>query len=676
MNFAKPTENPEFFQNIFHVFRLKSSFSDNDIDILTQIVQRYRPKKITNDTLISISDLLDYLKENESDKKLLILHLQLLFSKRRFTSILSDSGIIKDTHFFREVKERLVAKILPNQPGKDTLEYVLNQVFYKSSDHFWIDKINISELQSLFNILEFSTIYSENESKIPINEVLKAMNLITQRISGRALEQDVLRMIPEFENMESPFEAYEKQLDLIDAAIRSTDEHSILSNDPLCIKLQEIFSSCHELIDKAFNNSAVYGISLTVNQNLLRIQQQLNRLGKLMPLLIVDIESEKTSNSVHLAVKLIRYNCRKNNVRKLFKDSTQNIAYEITKHTAKTGEHYITESRREYFHMLYTAMGGGFLVGIMCVIKLMLTDVHVSDFGHALFYSLNYSIGFVVIYLLGFTLATKQPAMTAAAIVKSIEKGLKQSENEKDRHLAFAQLFSRLFRSQFIAFVGNLIIVFPVSLGIVLLADYLFTFNLAENRSVVLLNDLSPIHSLALFHAAIAGVFLFLSGIISGAVSNRHKHNKIYYRIAEHPLLKLSFGKEKTQRIANWFEHKWAGVSSNIWFGVFMGSTSIIGAFLGLNLDIRHITFAGGNMALGLYGAHFIVEPFVLFWGIIGIGLIGFMNFIVSFLLSLGVAFRSRDIPSTEVRFLFKSVWTYFKKRPFSFFIPLKDSNL
>jgi site-specific recombinase len=107
-----------------------------------------------------------------------------------------------------------------------------------------------------------------------------------------------------------------------------------------------------------------------------------------------------------------------------------------------------------------------------------------------------------------------------------------------------------------------------------------------------------------------------------------------------------------------------------------MGSTSIIGAFLGLNLDIRHITFAGGNMALGLYGAHFIVEPFVLFWGIIGIGLIGFMNFIVGFLLSLGVAFRSRDIPSTEVRFLFKSVWTYFKKRPFSFFIPLKDSNL
>ena len=335
MNFTKPTENQEFFQNIFHVFRLKSSFSDNDIDILTQIVQRYRPKKITNDTLISISDLLDYLKENESDKKLLILHLQLLFSKRRFTSILSDSGIIKDTHFFREVKERLVAKILPNQPGKDTLEYVLNQVFYKSSDHFWIDKIDISELQSLFNILEFSTIYSDNESKTPINEVLNAMNLITQRISGRALEQDVLRMIPEFENMESPFEAYEKQLDLIDAVIRSTDEHSILSNDPLYVKLQEIFSSCHELIDKAFNNSAIYGISLTVNQNLLRIQQQLNRLGKLMPLLIVDIESEKTSNSVHLAVKLIRYNCRKNNVRKLFKDSTQNIAYEITKHTEK-----------------------------------------------------------------------------------------------------------------------------------------------------------------------------------------------------------------------------------------------------------------------------------------------------------------------------------------------------
>jgi site-specific recombinase len=73
-----------------------------------------------------------------------------------------------------------------------------------------------------------------------------------------------------------------------------------------------------------------------------------------------------------------------------------------------------------------------------------------------------------------------------------------------------------------------------------------------------------------------------LSGIISGNVSNKNKHNNVYYRIKEHPILKQNFGIERTNRIAKWFENNWAGVVSNGWFGVFLGSTASIGVFLGL----------------------------------------------------------------------------------------------
>ena len=108
---------------------------------------------------------------------------------------------------------------------------------------------------------------------------------------------------------------------------------------------------------------------------------------------------------------------------------------------------------------------------------------------------------------------------------------------------------------------------------------------------------MSPVHSAALFHAAIAGVFLFLSGIISGNVSNKNKHNQVYFRIKEHPVLKQNLGIVRTNAIAKWFENHWPGVVSNGWFGVFLGSTASLGIFLGLNLDIRHITFAAGNFA-------------------------------------------------------------------------------
>ena len=346
------------------------------------------------------------------------------------------------------------------------------------------------------------------------------------------------------------------------------------------------------------------------------------------------------------------------------------ISYEITQHTAKTGERYITENRKEYFNMFKASLGGGFIVGILCVIKILLSKVDTSYFGYAFIYSMNYAIGFIMIYVLGFTLATKQPAMTASALIKALEEGVLQQGKNAEKYKAFAVLFARVFRSQFIAFVGNVVMAFPVSLLGIWLIDYFFQYNIAASKWEHLLVDLSPIHSLAIFHAAIAGLFLFLSGIISGSISNRDKHNQVYFRITEHPFLKRNLGKTRTKKLADLYEKRWAAIVSNFWFGVFMGSTGSIGLFLGLNLDIRHITFGSGNLALALYGANYEVGYWMLFWGIFGIGIIGLVNFIVSFSLSLGLAFRSRAISLFELRFVTGSIWNHFKSRPISFFFP------
>lgn len=90
---------------------------------------------------------------------------------------------------------------------------------------------------------------------------------------------------------------------------------------------------------------------------------------------------------------------------------------------------------------------------------------------------------------------------------------------------------------------------FPVSLLGIWLIDYAFEYNIAASKWTKLLTDISPVHSPAIFHAAIAGVFLFLSGIISGSIANRDKHHQVYYRIQEHPVLKMTFGREKTKKL-------------------------------------------------------------------------------------------------------------------------------
>lgn len=674
----KAKYKPTIEQILTKYFDENQSWRENEednLEPLINLVQFFRPLKPNKVKSIDLQEIITFLKENKPFREQFSIYLKECLKDRKFNKILADAAILQETDFIFEVKKRIVAQFLPYQPQKNTLEYVLNQVFHLANDRIWIDKIPLEQLEELFDLLEFESIYDCIEPNSPFSEVSVATFLITQRISGRALETEVMKMVPEFDDLKSPFSAFEQELFLLKNQIRESDEHYIKSDDLSYAQLLVLHKQCEIFVDKAFHNSSKYGISLRVNQNLLKIRQQLARVKFLISLLVIDNEADKKNNGIILSLQLIKFNCYKNNVRQFIAESIQLISYEITQHTAKTGEKYITESRTEYGKMFKNALGGGFIVGILCIIKVLLSKVDTSIFGHAFIYSMNYAFGFITIYVLGFTLATKQPAMTASALVRALEEGSAKQGSRTAKYNAFAILFARVFRSQFIAFVGNVIMAFPISLLGIWLIDYAFDYNIAATKWVKLITDISPIHSLAIFHAAIAGVFLFLSGIISGSIANRDKHNQIYFRIAEHPFLKKNLGKVRTLKLAKWYELKWAGIISNFWFGVFMGSTASIGIFLGLNLDIRHITFVSGNLALALYGANYAVSNTMLFWGIFGIGIIGLVNFMISFGLSLGLAFRSRSIPIFELRFVTASIWNHFKTAPFSFFFPTEKKQ-
>lgn len=668
---AKPTVTlPDFFSLNFGDNNLWE-YKAEETDLLAELVDFIRPRYPDAVLTVDIEELLELLRTNERYCMGLALYVKGLLKNKKFSKILTDAGILTDADFFYEVRKRLTAKLIPDQPQQDTLEYILNQVFFLKNDPVWLDHIPYNQLDELFSLLNFRHIYVSAQARSPLAELLFSIEVLIHRITGRALETQVLQMVPEYENLESPFLEIQREFRLLSEKLLEERRNFIAPKDLGYRQLMLLHKQCREFVDTAFKNSAKYGISLRVNQNLLRIRQQLSRLATLLPLLVIDEPADARHNSINLSLDLIAYNCQKNNVRGLVNDSTQLLSYEITQHTADTGEHYITQNRREYFRMFWAAAGGGAIVAVMCIIKLFLGKIHTSDFVHAFLYSMNYSFGFIAIYLTGCTLATKQPAMTASALVRALENGRRNNDaKESDKHLVFAEFFARVFRSQFIAFAGNVLVAFPVALLLIWGIDEAFHYNAALTKWYPLINDLSPANSPAVFHAAIAGVFLFLSGIIAGSVANRDKHANIYYRIKEHPALKKTFGKTRTAKLARWYEHRWAGIVSNFWFGVFMGSTASVGVFLGLNFDIRHITFASGNLALGLFGANFNVADEMLVWGIMGIGVIGLVNFAVSFGLSLMLAFRSRRIPLSELRPIASSIWAYFKHRPGSFFFP------
>ena len=669
------------YKSIYEIFETYMHSSDyEDIDFVFDVVNYFRRKSKNKKSPLNIDELITEIKHKPDSIAFFKEKLHNVFANKQKVILFTDAGLLNSVSFFKELRCRISRQLLPDQPSEENIQYVLNQLFYRPSDVKWVHQIPLDNWKELFEILAVSTFYEDSESKTTSKQILLAIMILSQRMGGLALQTDVRRMVPEYAHLNSPFIALDDELNNLARTLSKEDNPYLYIQDhELDYKQLNILAGqCEDFVNKADANTSKYGVSFSVNQTLLLIRQQIKRIKRLYNYLFIEKEADKCEKTIAFYLDMVKTNSKKNNIRKLIDDSVYNITYEITNYTGKTGEHYITSTTGEYFKMLKTALWGGVIVGFMCLVKLYMSmQPDQSDFFRALNYSFNYAIGFVLIYLTGSTLATKQPAMTASTIAKTLES-LSDNDNNKEKqkhYTEFSALFTRLFRSQFIAFVGNVFGAFPVSMLLAIGMSYLSGYNIATKKSLHLLEDLNIWHTPVFLHACIAGIFLFLSGIIAGNVASVNNFNNFYYRLSEHPFLKGFFGKVRMQRVANWMQQKWPSVVSNIWFGVFMGSAWAIGHFFGLPIDIRHITFASGNLAYGLYGMNFIISLENILWCILGIGIIGLGNFIVSFGLSLWIALRSREVPASELEYLGRCVWRAFKARPRAFFFPVKEKE-
>ena len=642
---------------------LKKYFSEPyTLDSVQPMRELFQSLKRTN-----FEVFLAYLKNNEEIKNNFRDYLFLLFSNKSFSKALTDANILSENAFFPELKKRISYKFLPPVEDENTVSYIISKVLFNpKSDSNYIKNINPEDGSEFFKLMEIEKISTLPKVK---KELLISANILALRSVGNALEAGIAKMVPEYKNFDNPFVALQSELDSLIGRFKEDENLQINSKDVDYKQIKIYLQQCLDFVDKAFKNASKFGISSKINQSLLKIRQQLRRIQDIIPILVVDNEEDVLINSKNLVSNTLKYNSHRNNVRELIDDSTRLISHLITSHTAETGTHYIATSSKEYLKMFWKASGGGIIVGFLCIFKMMMSYSHGSEFSHAVLYSLNYAFGFIIIYLLGFTLATKQPAMTAATMAKVLSDESSSDKNYKE----FANLVAKLSRTQFIAFVGNVLWSFPVALAIIYGMDWFLEKNFAVAKADKLLKDLNPIESKAILHACIAGFFLFISGIISGNISNSSIFNQVPERISQSPFLNQVIGAKNSKKLSDFYTKHWAGIISNFWFGIFLGVIAPLGVFLGLDLDIRHITFSAGNFALALYGKGFDIDTYTFVISLVTIFLIGAFNFIVSFGLSMLLAFRSRKVNFGELTIIYKSILKYFIKNPLRFFIPLKS---
>jgi site-specific recombinase len=346
------------------------------------------------------------------------------------------------------------------------------------------------------------------------------------------------------------------------------------------------------------------------------------------------------------------------------------MAVRVTENAARSGEHYICETKCEYQHMWRSAAGAGVLIGGMALLKIYAAALHAPLFVEAFLFSMIYGLGFVLIYLLGMTVATKQPAMTAQTLASHLS-GIKPNRAADLERVV--DVVAAVCRSQLAAIGGNVMLALPIAIGLGWgLSELLGAPVISMEKGAHLLEDLDPL-GWAIPHAAVAGCYLFLSGLITGYFDNQAAYSDFGARIARLHWLRKLLGRERALRFGNYLQERMGGIMGNFLFGCMLGSTGVIGIILGLPLDIRHIAFSSANIGYAVLGFDFELPLKAVLWGALGVALIGMTNLAVSFALALRTALRARRVEFEHWMPLLGAIWRRFRQHPRSFLLPPRE---
>ncbi|NJL12354.1 MAG: site-specific recombinase [Microscillaceae bacterium] len=571
-----------------------------------------------------------------------------------------------------ELNRKIAYKILPEYQSPQTYVYLLKLVFHKSKDYVWVQAVPDEVWIRLFNHLGLKPIADLSKKHPTVEQFLNALLIISLRITTIGLEPEIVDRLPELEKFGSPFLGQNLE---VDRYIENFKNQSDFDQSPENTDYKQILvmlTQCGDYVDIIQRSRDAHGITLNITYALQRLSQNIRRMKTLLAMLVRQPDKPPFAVEVAFFKESVQMICTKNSLQRHLQNNVSLLAYQVTEHASKTGEHYITSNRKEYWKMGRAASGGGFIVAFLCVFKTWIYQLKLPPFGEAFMYSLNYSFGFMTIYITGSALATKQPAMTAARIAQSLDEKDAKGTN-KPQADRFAHLIAKVSRSQLIAFLGNILVAFPVAYLLALLYFFWTGDHIANpERANKMIQEIHPFRSYSLFHAGIAGIYLFLAGLISGYYDNRAISHKIPQRIRTHPFLRRIFPESWRNRLADYLAHNLGSLAGNFYLGIFLGTTGTIGLILGLPIDIRHITFASGNFGLAVVGLEHQLSMGVFSMTLLGVIGIGFMNFLVSFSLAIFVAIRSRRIKVKEGRRLFHSLRKLLFSRPMLFLFPPK----
>jgi site-specific recombinase len=414
------------------------------------------------------------------------------------------------------------------------------------------------------------------------------------------------------------------------------------------------------------------GVSVDLVHNIETIRVCLGRMRLMRHIMGAPDRAGRLQAVQSLLGQLIRAVKLERNPLHILSSRTALLHRKIVERSGETGTHYIAQDASGYRHIWAAAAGGGLLTVGTAAVKLQIHEWHgLPLFIEGLAAGLNYAASFMILHTFHLILATKQPAMTAAHLA-----GILRQAKGQERLEEIADYAAKICRSQIAAALGNILLVALGAWAFVRLWSLAFGHPFLEKDSAVqVFRILSPLDSGTVFFAAWTGVILWSASVIGGWFDNWSVYHRLPDGIRDHRWGRV-LGRERMARWGKAVRVNMGGWATNISLGLLLGLSPSIGAFLGIPLEVRHVTLSTGQLAFAAssLGPAWFDDGFFL-RAAAGIAVMFALNLSVSFLCSLFTATRAYQLTARETAALLGHIIRAALSRPAAFLLPPRSTR-
>ena len=580
------------------------------------------------------------------------------------TTLLADYGFAPRAAFVSEFAERLRHKLLPGTPETADAAELFSLLLPTAFDAEWIGLLDEPTLDRIGDALG-----SAGDAAVTPWQhlLLEAITYCASQIRAAGFSPEVrLRMSAPARDAQ-PFHALAADCDALRTAytLAPRDAERL---DETVQQFKQRLEACRHAAASVYPHLDAHGISVDLVFRLRQLRERVLRIRELLDCLV---SATPALASARLFTHLVQVGQDRSSLRTLLASNMSLLSAKVAERSAETGEHYITRNRAEYADMLRKAAGGGAATALTTWFKFALGALGLAAFWGGFWSGAMYAASFVFIQLMHWTLATKQPAMTAPAMAAKLkELGSPDAVEE------FVDEVTHLVRTQVAAVIGNMGLVTPC---VLLLSGLLFLLSgrpmLNRAQADYVLHTLSLLTPSTLLFAAFTGVLLFASSLVAGWAENFFVLHRLDSAMRYNPRITAALGVERADHWAGFMRQNISGFASNISLGFMLGLLPPVLGFLGLGLEARHVTLSTGQLAAAVaaYGTDAFGNPAVwqaMLWCAAALPLIGALNLLVSFFFAFRLALRAHSVSGVNRSRIYRAIRARLRQRPGSFLVP------